>query len=287
MKTPGQRIKDLVEDSDIKLKNLPDVLGIDARTLNRIASGEIQTVNSEILIAAAKQFDVSVDYLLGLSPTKKNSIALSQLRLSDKACRKLASGEIDGETLSRLMEHEEFGTLIFAAKKYLTDAEAQGIGAYNTIVGAAAQAMRSQAGTTADPGSVYEGAAEVRMQKADAEQIAMKKIQELSAQIVRESKPTPSAPKSNGKEWEQELIQIAQEARNANLSEEEKIDLITERTLAAVGTANGVNPTVLKMLRPIYKFLFKQQIKKGKLNVTDQHLQEVLESIDKTMAESN
>ena len=105
-------------------------------------------------------------------------------------------------------------------------------------------------------GNLYGRQARVEFFDFIREEKKFENDQELSAQIVRESKPTPSAPKSNGKEWEQELIQIAQEARNANLSEEEKIDLITERTLAAVGTANGVNPTVLKMLRPIYKFLF-------------------------------
>lgn len=104
MKTPGERIRDWFEDHDIKMKDVQDILHIDSRTLNRLASGEITTVNSAILIAAAKYFDVSADYLLGLSPSKQNNIGLSELRLSEEMCQKLARKEIDGETLSLLMK---------------------------------------------------------------------------------------------------------------------------------------------------------------------------------------
>ena len=40
-------------------------IGVSASQLSRIVSGETKTVNSDILIGVAKEFKVSMDYILG------------------------------------------------------------------------------------------------------------------------------------------------------------------------------------------------------------------------------
>ncbi len=58
--TPGQRISDLCNGNHITQKELAKRIGISAPQLSRIVSGETKTVNSDILIAVANEFKVSI-----------------------------------------------------------------------------------------------------------------------------------------------------------------------------------------------------------------------------------
>lgn len=111
MKSIGDRIIDLRESKMMTQKELAKILGITAGQLSRIEKEITPTLNSEILIKLTKEFDVSADYILGLTPVQTNNHELSELHLTEKACEKLIKHEIDGDTLSRLMEHEHFGLL--------------------------------------------------------------------------------------------------------------------------------------------------------------------------------
>ena len=65
--TPGERISDLCNGRHISQKELAKRIGVSAPQLSRIVSGETKTINSDLLIAVAKEFKVSSDYILGLS----------------------------------------------------------------------------------------------------------------------------------------------------------------------------------------------------------------------------
>ena len=65
--TPGQRIRNLREAAFITQKDFAERIGVAPSQLSRIESGETKTISSDILIAIATEFDVSTDYLLGLS----------------------------------------------------------------------------------------------------------------------------------------------------------------------------------------------------------------------------
>ena len=60
-----KRIRDLREDRDFSQKQLAEILNISQSTYSRYESGYLD-VPSEVLIALAKYYDVSVDYILGL-----------------------------------------------------------------------------------------------------------------------------------------------------------------------------------------------------------------------------
>ena len=126
MKTIGERIVDLRESKNMKQKVLAKRLGITAGQLSRIEKGETTTLSSDILIGLTKEFNVSADYILGLTPIRDNNHELSELHLTEKACEKLIRNEIDGDTLSRLMEHEHFGLFIRNSKIYFHDIYADG-----------------------------------------------------------------------------------------------------------------------------------------------------------------
>ena len=69
--TPGQRIRNLREAAFITQKDFAERIGVAPSQLSRIESGETKTISSDILIAIATEFDVSTDYLLGLSTFQK------------------------------------------------------------------------------------------------------------------------------------------------------------------------------------------------------------------------
>lgn len=63
------RLKDLREDLDIKQKDLAEYLHIKQNTYSQYENGQRQ-LPIEILIALAKYYNVSTDYILGITDKK-------------------------------------------------------------------------------------------------------------------------------------------------------------------------------------------------------------------------
>ena len=64
------RIKDLREDADITQKEIAEYLHIKQNTYSQYENGHRQ-IPIEVLIALAKYYDTSTDYLLGLTDLRK------------------------------------------------------------------------------------------------------------------------------------------------------------------------------------------------------------------------
>jgi len=60
-----RRIRDLREDHDLKQKEVAAVLHIDQRVYSNYETGK-REIPVHLLIALARYYDVSVDYILGL-----------------------------------------------------------------------------------------------------------------------------------------------------------------------------------------------------------------------------
>jgi len=131
----GTRITQLREERDWKKTELARRLGISHSQVSRIESGETGTLSSDILIRLAEVFDVSADYLLGLTDvrTKKN-LDVAQLNISEDAAIQLASGKLDLEMLSRLLEHKEFAKVLFLMRAYLDNSLEIGNMARNEMI---------------------------------------------------------------------------------------------------------------------------------------------------------
>ena len=131
----GIRITQLREERDWKKTELARRLGISHSQVSRIESGETGTLSSDILIRLAEVFDVSTDYLLGLTDvrTKKN-LDVVQMNISEEAAIQLASGKLDLEMLSRLLEHKEFAKVLFLMRAYLDNSLEIGNMARNEMI---------------------------------------------------------------------------------------------------------------------------------------------------------
>lgn len=131
----ARRITELREEHDWKKTELARRLGISHSQVSRIESGETETLSSDILIRLAEVFDVSADYLLGLTDmrTKKN-LDVAQLGISEEAAIQFASGKLDLEMLSRLLEHKEFAKVLFLMRVYLDNSLEIGNMARNEMI---------------------------------------------------------------------------------------------------------------------------------------------------------
>ena len=151
----GERIRELYEDHNYTQKEFADFLGISTAQLRRYEKDADQSIRSDLLIMIAKRFDVSVDYLLGLTPLTQNTHALQHLHLTTNACEKLIRGEINGDTLSRMMEHDRFVELIFETEAYFNDTRKEAITITNEITQYGTAMMRKYAHKTKYPDRVY------------------------------------------------------------------------------------------------------------------------------------
>ena len=72
----NKRIKDLREDNDLTKQELADKLDISERTLTRYETGESEPTIS-VLIKMSLIFNVSLDYIVGLSNNKSKTFRLT------------------------------------------------------------------------------------------------------------------------------------------------------------------------------------------------------------------
>ncbi|MBQ6960991.1 MAG: helix-turn-helix transcriptional regulator [Clostridia bacterium] len=133
--SPRERIAELLDQKDMRQKELAKRTGVSESQLSRIISGETSTINSDTLIALSKEFNVSTDYLLCLTDmsARKNS-DISELGLSEAAVRKLLDGSINTDILNRLMEHKDFPYLLKLIQIYFCDSVALGIADRNESI---------------------------------------------------------------------------------------------------------------------------------------------------------
>lgn len=64
-----QRLKDLREDKDLVQKQVADILGIDQRVYSNYETGK-REIPSKFIVQLAEFYNVSSDYILGISSTK-------------------------------------------------------------------------------------------------------------------------------------------------------------------------------------------------------------------------
>ena len=88
-----ERIKYLREQKDMSQSDLAKRIGIDSSRLSRIENGEIQKVSDDVVLAIAQIFEVSTDFLLGVTddPVPSN-FHINELGLSVDAAKKIYSG---------------------------------------------------------------------------------------------------------------------------------------------------------------------------------------------------
>ncbi len=108
-----ERIKDLLSEHGITQEELADKLGISGSSLNRYISGQTEKLSTENIVAMAKIFNVSTDFLLCLTDIPfKTNYDIEKLGLSVDAAKKLLKKEYDMDTLNILLTQPDFVLMV-------------------------------------------------------------------------------------------------------------------------------------------------------------------------------
>jgi transcriptional regulator with XRE-family HTH domain len=123
--TIGERVRDLRTARGITIKELSEKAGLDYSTISRIENGKIQKVADDIVLKLARFFNVSTDFLLGLTniPDKKNYTA-EELGLSTDAVKNLYTGLVDNQVADLLLSNRDFAALTMALADYFDEKNA-------------------------------------------------------------------------------------------------------------------------------------------------------------------
>ena len=109
------RIVELAKRKGENMEKLAQCVGITGSQMSRIINGKTLKVSHELVIAIAAEFDVSTDFLLGLTSIP-DRIRLDELGLSEKAIRNLVSGRVNRKCINHLLEDEELIRLMNNSK---------------------------------------------------------------------------------------------------------------------------------------------------------------------------
>lgn len=107
--TLQQRMRELREARDYSQAKVAGILGIDKASYGRMENGTTRTVNSDVLTGLANLYDVSADYLLGISDVpQKTYYDLKALGLSVEAAASLLTKNANQEVVDALLRNENF-----------------------------------------------------------------------------------------------------------------------------------------------------------------------------------
>ena len=106
---------ELAQRKGENMEKLAQCVGITGSQMSRIINGKTLKVSHELVIAIAAEFDVSTDFLLGLTSIPDRT-RLDELGLSEKAIRNLVSGRVNRKCINHLLEDEELLRLMNNSK---------------------------------------------------------------------------------------------------------------------------------------------------------------------------
>ena len=118
--TLQEKLKDLRVEKRLRLLDLAHETGIPASTLQRAEDKEDIRIGYQDLTNLAEYYDVSTDYLFGLTDNRKHrNVDVDKLRLSDTAIDVLSCDNFNHRLLSEMISHPDFPKLMRAMEIYI------------------------------------------------------------------------------------------------------------------------------------------------------------------------
>lgn len=145
--TLGEKLKDLRLAKGYKnTEDLANAVGIPKTTLNDYENDEKnQDVGYYNLVILAKFYDVSMDWLLGLSGTEKHlNTPFMDLGLTDKTLDILQAKVVNTRLLSEMIEHEQFSKFMADMEIYIDGLASIQINNLNSLVATTRNIIKEQ-----------------------------------------------------------------------------------------------------------------------------------------------
>lgn len=253
--TTACRVRNLRLDKNLSQKQLADRLFVAHSQISRLESGETTNISSSLLVALAKEFHVSTDYLLCLTPISvPKSYDISQLGLSEEAVKRLITKKIDASVLNRLLEHKDFPKLCVLMKNYFDNTVASGIMARNQVIDFATEPLVEL--MSAEPSKRAEiikdmsflNSTKIQNNEADVE-----KIKNILMKIIREIKGDVTAQQPTGAIATAEAVNAIRDSLPDKPQSELTIDDVSTAVATYVGTMLPMDENTSALLQQLAK----------------------------------
>ena len=118
--TIQERLKDLRVERGLTLEQLSAETSISKSALGKYKADDFKDISPFSMVALAKFYGVSTDYLLGLTEQKNHpNTELDALHLGDDAIEVLRTGKFNHRLLSELICHKDFQRFMLDAEIYV------------------------------------------------------------------------------------------------------------------------------------------------------------------------
>ena len=118
--TIQERLKDLRVERGLTLEQLSAETSISKSALGKYEADDFKDISPFSMVALAKFYGVSTDYLLGLTEQKNHpNTELDALHLGDDAIEVLRTGKFNHRLLSELICHKDFQRFLLDAEIYV------------------------------------------------------------------------------------------------------------------------------------------------------------------------
>lgn len=205
------RIRDLCRSRNITQVELAQAVGMDKSTLSRVMAEKTSKLSSKNLVAIANYFEVSTDFLLGLTdiPARKEH-DIERLGLSVEAAANLHQGKLNHSVVCQLLENPKFAELTRQIALYQEGVLASGVATQNQMYNSMSSLMleHGQANPEDMPavrGAVQEAQALKRPVYADEIENITRNFRQLLAEMKQDG---PERVKQTAALTKQKLSEI-------------------------------------------------------------------------------
>ena len=242
------RIWDLLKERKVTQAELAARIGCSESSLSRFISGKTDKLGDENIIRIAKAFNVSTDFLLGVTtvPDRKN-YEIGELGLSAQAARNLYTGKANAQVVNYLLESPRFLELTYTLEQYFNDTLAAGYAAQNQLYTTLSSLMRKTVKTNAAAQAANEiNRLKTPVYQADLATIEnqfMLAVKEVKKEIGNDFAAIQSMTTEQAKRMFTEVAK-GQDMTNPTLTPEQVSELI----IGSVAGLDGVNRDALNTL---------------------------------------
>ena len=123
--TIQEKLKDLRTEHNLTLEELSEKTDISRAALGKYESDDLKDISPFNLAKLAKFYDVSTDYLMGLSEQRNHpNTPIETLHISDEMISLLQSGELNNRLLSEIVTHKGFPAFMIDLEVYINKSRA-------------------------------------------------------------------------------------------------------------------------------------------------------------------
>lgn len=149
--TVGERLKDLRVEKGLTLRELSKIVNISHSALSNYENDKQTDISPFSLTKLAEFYDVSLDYIMGLSEQKKRNVTpIEDLNISDEMIEILKEQPFNTQLLSKMVTHEKFIQFMIDIEIFI-DSVIAGTGhAYNGLLANARKKVTDKYGMKID-----------------------------------------------------------------------------------------------------------------------------------------